>query len=231
MDFLSWRFLFLLFLASVNCKFFCKLSHSSTECREEININKYNVVQNYRWKVEKSVGKIKVRSQAKHADWQKGWGEVWGLTPRPRGSWRMWRTSLIVKRRKVVVSPNIIPRTAEATGLSEMSVKRIHKEYLAQDCKFLTPVKWYCNSISRIRVYPDSFDRAAVKRIVHGLYYRREYTTISGVTVLEKANHELAFRCGRFCMWRLLNEVGFLLQTKRQSSLRFRTTTHNSTPT
>ncbi len=102
-------------------------------------------------------------------------------------------------------SLKIIPRTAEATGISEMSVKRIHKEYLAQDCKFLTPVKRY--SVSRIRVNPDSFDRAAVKRIVHGFYHRREYPTISGV--LEKAKSELAFRGGRFCMWRLLKEVGF----------------------
>ncbi len=88
-----------------------------------------------------------------------------------------------------------------------MSVKRIHKEYLARDCKFLTPVKRY--SISRIRVNRDSFHRAAVKRIVHGFYHRREYVypTISGV--LEKAKSELTFRGGYFCMWRLLKEVGF----------------------
>ncbi len=59
------------------------------------------------------------------------------------------------KKKGLSKSLEIIPRTAEATGVSEMSVKRIHKEYLAQDCKFLTSVKRY--SISRIHVNPDSF--------------------------------------------------------------------------
>ncbi len=108
------------------------------------------------------------------------------------------------RRRKVIASLQIVPRTAEATGVSEMSVKWIHKEYLTQDCIFLTPVKRY--SISRIRVDPDSFDRVAVKRIFHGFYHRREYPTISGV--LEKAKNELAFCGDRLCMCRLLKEVG-----------------------
>ena len=55
---------------------------------------------------------------------------------------------------------NVLGRTAEATGLSKASVKRIHQEYIGQDSKFLTPVKRY--AVSRVRVNPDSFDRAAV---------------------------------------------------------------------
>ncbi len=35
---------------------------------------------------------------------------------------------------------NIVKRTVEATGLSEASVKRIHKEYLSRENQFFTPV-------------------------------------------------------------------------------------------
>ena len=100
---------------------------------------------------------------------------------------------------------NVVQRTAQATGLSIRSVKRIHQEYVSHDCKFLTPVKRY--SVSRIRVNPDSFDRAVIKRLVHGFYRRKEYPNITGV--LEKAKAECSFPGGRFCMWRLLKELGF----------------------
>ncbi len=32
---------------------------------------------------------------------------------------------------------NVVQKTVQATGLSEASVKRIHSEYIDQDCKFL----------------------------------------------------------------------------------------------
>lgn len=48
----------------------------------------------------------------------------------------------------------IVKRTAEATGLSERTVRNIHKESVASDGQLLTPVKRY--TVSRIRINPDS---------------------------------------------------------------------------
>ena len=110
---------------------------------------------------------------------------------------------------------NIIKRTAQATGSSDFTVKKIHKEFIGQDSRFFTPVKRYM--VSRIRVNPDSFDLAAVKRIVHS-YRRKEYPTVSGI--LQKAKADINFPGGRFCMWRLLKELGFFYKKKGQTAVR-----------
>ena len=62
-------------------------------------------------------------------------------------------------------------------------------------------------SVSRIRVNPDSFDREVIRCIVHEFYTRREYPTIVGV--LEKVKVQCGFPGGRYCMWRVLQEMGF----------------------
>ena len=99
----------------------------------------------------------------------------------------------------------VVKRTAEATGLSEKTIRTIHKEFIAYDGQLLTPVKRYM--VSRIRVNPDAFDREAIRRLVHGFYTRREYPTLDGV--LKKAREECGFPGGRFCLWRLLGQLGF----------------------
>ena len=73
------------------------------------------------------------------------------------------------------------------------------------DGTFLTPVRRY--TASRIRVNPDSFDQGVIRRIVHSFYERKEYPTVSGV--LEKVKEQCGFPGGRFCMWRVLRELGF----------------------
>ena len=96
-------------------------------------------------------------------------------------------------------------RTAEATGVSERSIRDIHKQCITQESQLLTPVKRY--SISRIRINPDTFDREAIRRLVHDFYTRKEYPTISAV--LDKAQQLCGFPGGRYCMWRVLQEMGF----------------------
>ena len=59
----------------------------------------------------------------------------------------------------------VVKRTAEATRLSERTIRDIHKEHVAHDGQLLTPVKRY--TTSRIRINPDTFDREAIRRLVH----------------------------------------------------------------
>ena len=96
-------------------------------------------------------------------------------------------------------------RTAEATRLSERTIRDIHKEHVARDGQLLTPIKRY--TTSRIRINPDTFDKEAIRRLVHAFYIRREYPTIAAV--FEKAKEECGFPGGRFCLWRVLKEMGF----------------------
>ena len=99
----------------------------------------------------------------------------------------------------------VVKRTAEVTGLSERTIRNIHKEHVARDGQLLTPVKRY--TTSQIRINPDTFDREAIHRLEHAFYTRREYPTIAAV--LEKAKEECGFTGGRFCLWRVLKEMGF----------------------
>ena len=104
----------------------------------------------------------------------------------------------------------VVKRTAEATGISERSVRDIHKADLACDSHLLTPVKRY--SVSRIRINPDSFDREVIRWSVHSFYSRKEYPIILGV--LEKAKAQCGFPGGRYCTWRVLQEMGFTYRTQ-----------------
>ena len=50
---------------------------------------------------------------------------------------------------------------------------------VTQDNTYLTPTRRYDRT--RIRVDLDSFDRTAIKQIVHAFYERREYPTLTAV--------------------------------------------------
>ena len=50
----------------------------------------------------------------------------------------------------------VVKRTTEATGLSEITIRDIHKGNVARDGQLLTPVKRY--TTSRIQINPDTFD-------------------------------------------------------------------------
>ena len=99
----------------------------------------------------------------------------------------------------------VVERTAVATGLAVRTVFSIHKEFISCDEHFLTPVKRYASS--RVRINPDSFDRAVIRRVVHGFYLRKEYPTLS--KVLGKVKEACSFPGGKFCLWRVLWEMGF----------------------
>ena len=113
----------------------------------------------------------------------------------------------------------VVERTAAATGISVRSVRNIHNEFLSQDGKLLTPRKRY--STSRIRINPDGFDREIIRR---AFYARKEYPTLSAV--LEKVKEECSFPGGRYCLWRVLNEMGFNYKKKTASNLYMREVTY-----
>ena len=54
---------------------------------------------------------------------------------------------------------------------------------------------------------PDSFDKVVIRRVVHGLYLRKEYPTLSKVS--GKVKEACSFPGGKFCLWRILREKGF----------------------
>ena len=56
-------------------------------------------------------------------------------------------------------------------------------------------------------VNPDSFDREVIRRIVHSFYERKEYPTLS--KVLERVKEECSFPGGKFCLSRVIHELGF----------------------
>ena len=85
------------------------------------------------------------------------------------------------------------------------SVRNIHSEFIDCEGKFFTPVKRY--AMSRVRVNPDSFDREVICRAVHAFYEKKEYPTLS--CILMKGKEDSAFPGGRFCLRRILKEMGF----------------------
>ena len=114
-----------------------------------------------------------------------------------------------LRRRGELESPikrmQVVERTAEATGISVRSVLNIHSEFIDCEGKLFTPVKRY--AMSRVRVNPDSFDREVIPRAVHAFYEKKEYPTLS--CILLKVKEDCAFPGGRFCLWRILKEMGF----------------------
>ncbi len=108
-------------------------------------------------------------------------------------------------RQRCTLRNRVLERTSRATGVSERSVRSIHSEYVRNDSHFLTPVKRY--AVSRIRVNPDAFDRAALRCTVHEFYDRREYSTLD--LVLFAAKEKGIFDGGKWCLWRTLHDMGF----------------------
>ena len=100
---------------------------------------------------------------------------------------------------------SVVDRTAEATGISARTTNRIHQEFISREGQLLTPVKRY--GVSRIRINPDSFDRQAIRQVIHRFYIKKEYPTLAGV--LDVVKDQCDFTGGRFCLWRLLREMGF----------------------
>ena len=110
---------------------------------------------------------------------------------------------------QTILRNKVHDRVAIATGLSRRTVFNILRS-VTPDNTYLTPTRRYDRT--RIRVDPDSFDRTAIKQIVHAFYERREYPTLTAVW--REAKEKGVFSAGRFCLWRCLREMGFLYKKR-----------------
>jgi hypothetical protein len=61
----------------------------------------------------------------------------------------------------------VIVRTSLATGIGRTSVKKISREY-REEGQFESPPNRYTKE--RVRLYPDDYNREALRRIVHQFY-------------------------------------------------------------
>ena len=95
-------------------------------------------------------------------------------------------------------------RTSLATGVSESTVKRMSKEYRVEG-GFKSPEKRYVKD--RVRLYPDDFNRDAIRRIIHDSYLNKDYPTLD--SVLQKARSTCVFDGGRTTLSKLLKSMGF----------------------
>ena len=62
---------------------------------------------------------------------------------------------------------------------------------------------------------PDSFDKAAIRQIVHSFYNRREYLTLTGVW--REAKEKGVFSAGQFGLWRCLKEWDLYTRNRTQN--------------
>lgn len=76
---------------------------------------------------------------------------------------------------RAILRMNIVERVAQACQLSTNTVVRIRREAKKNGGNFSTPSKRF--QVSRKQINPDSFDREAIRRIIHAFYERHEYPT------------------------------------------------------
>ena len=98
----------------------------------------------------------------------------------------------------------VVARTSLATRVSESTVKRVSKEYRVEG-EFKSPEKRYVKD--RLRLYPDDFNRDAIRRIIHDSYLNKDYPTLD--SVLRKAGSTGVFDGGRMTRNKLLKSMGF----------------------
>ena len=98
----------------------------------------------------------------------------------------------------------VIRRTAKATGIGMTTVKSVKREFMTAG-GFSSPVKRYKES--RVRVFPDDFDREAIRRAVHDFYLQKSYPTLDKLlcTLREKD----VFQGGRTTLSKVLKSMGF----------------------
>ena len=97
-------------------------------------------------------------------------------------------------------------RTAEATGYSERTVRRIVTEKTElEGAPFTSPPKRYRRE--RKRIDSDQFDTEALRRTVHEFYREKKYPTLDMllVAVREKG----IFSGERTTLWKILRKMGF----------------------
>ena len=103
-----------------------------------------------------------------------------------------------------ILRMNVVERVAKACQLSTSTVINIRRQAKHGD-EFKTPTKRYTTSRTQINV--DDFDRAAIRRAVHGFYERHEYPTL--LSLLAELKSKQLFQGGKSTLHKLLREMGF----------------------
>ena len=98
-----------------------------------------------------------------------------------------------------------LKRTADATGVSCASIKRLWKEKAdTGGAAFSTPTKRYRHSR---RLLVDDFDREAIRRKIYHLYQAKEHVTLNKLLLVLKEDN--IFNGQRSTLHILLKEMGF----------------------
>ena len=98
-----------------------------------------------------------------------------------------------------------LKRTADSTGLSRASIKRLRKEKVdTGGTTFSTPTKRYRSSRCLL---VDDFDRKAIRRKIYHLYQAKEHVTLTKLLLLLKRDN--LFHSQRSTLNILIKEMGF----------------------
>ena len=98
----------------------------------------------------------------------------------------------------------VVARTSIATGVGKTTIKKISKEY-REEGQFESPMKRY--TMERVRLYPDDFNREALRRTVHQFYLDKDYPTLD--KVLRRAKRDGIFEGGCTTLSKLLKSMFF----------------------
>ena len=102
--------------------------------------------------------------------------------------------------------PKITSKTAEATGYSLSTVRRVVAEKKSREgAAFVSPAKRYKQERSRIVV--DDFDIEAIRRTVREFYLNKKYPTLD--SLLAAVKEKGVFDGERVTLWKLLRKIGF----------------------
>ena len=97
-------------------------------------------------------------------------------------------------------------KTAEATGYSERTVRRIvAKKSEMSGAAFTSPAKRY--KVERKRIMLDDFDVEELRRLVHDFYREKKFPTLDSVLVAAKEKG--IYEGERVTLWKLLHKMGF----------------------
>ena len=102
--------------------------------------------------------------------------------------------------------PRLTHKTAEATGYSERTVRRIVSEKSAQSgAAFCSPAKRY--KLDRKKIVLDDFDTEALRRAIHEFYSEKKYPTMD--SLLSAVKEKGIFSGERTTLWRVIRKMGF----------------------
>ena len=113
------------------------------------------------------------------------------------------------RKGRSILQNRVLDRTAKATKIGKTTIKALTKEYRGQG-KFESPAKRFKKS--RVRINPDEFDRAAIRRTIHDFYSSKEYPTLD--KLLTKLHDKNIFHGGRSTRAKVLKTMGFRYKTR-----------------